>query len=231
LSFNIEGKEIYLRFLLPDLGIASTRQHNEYSMAVVLNTFRIIAGSRWTPREVQFVHEAPAQTSEHLRFFRAPVLFGCATNALVIEREFVERQVPAADPQLYRILKRHAERILLEMPRESDFVALVRKTIGDCMREGDPTLARITKRLSMGARTLERRLTEHGTVFKTLMDDTRRRFALEYLRNPKHTLTEIAFLLGYSEASAFNRAFRRWTGKTPLQYRRENASPHPARVD
>jgi AraC-like DNA-binding protein len=223
LSFSIEGQQGYLRFLLTDSAIDSTRQHNEYSMAVVLNTFRILAGSLWTPREVQFAHEAPERTSEHLRVFGAPVLFGCATNALVVERDFVERQVPAADPRLYRILKQYAERILREMPRESDLIVAVRRAIAESMREGDPKLARVVRKISMSRRTLERRLEEHGVVFKKLLDDTRRRFALNYLRDRKHRLTEIAFLLGYSEVSAFNRAFKRWTGSTPLDYRRATA--------
>lgn len=221
LSFSIEGQQGYLRFLLADLAIDSTRQHNEYSMAVVLNTFRIVAGSHWTPREVQFVHEAPEHTSEHLRVFGAPVLFGCASNALVMEREFIERQVPAADQRLYRILKQHAERVLSETPRESDLIAAVRRAIAESMREGNPKLDRVIKKLLMSPRTLERRLKEHGVVFKKLVDDTRRRFALNYLRDRKHRLTEIAFLLGYSQVSAFNRAFKRWTGSTPLEHRRK----------
>jgi AraC-like DNA-binding protein len=219
-SFSIEGEQAYLRFLLADLAIESARQHNEYSMAVALNTLRIMAGSHWAPREVQFAHDAPVHTSEHLRVFGAPVSFSCATNALVIERDFVERQVPAADPRLYRILKQHVERILNEMPRESDLLIAVRRAIAESMRDGDPKLARVIKKVSISARTLERRLGEHGVVFRTLVDDTRRRFALNYLRDCKHTLTEIAFLLGYSEVSAFNRAFKRWTGKTPMDYRR-----------
>ena len=223
LSFSIEGEQAYLRFLLADLAIESARQHNEYSMAVALNTLRIMVGSHWTPREVQFAHEAPAQTSEHLRLFGAPVLFSCATNALVIERDFVDRQVPAADQRLYRILKQQVERILIEMPPESALLIGVRKAIAESMRDGDPKLARVIKKISMSPRTLERRLKEHGVVFKTLVDDTRRRFALNYLRDRKHTLTEIAFLLGYSEVSAFNRAFKRWTGATPLDYRRRVA--------
>jgi AraC-like DNA-binding protein len=170
--------------------------------------------------EVQFAHEAPARTSEHLRVFGSPVLFDCATNALVVDRDFVERQVPAADQRLYRILKQHVERILSEMPRQSDLLCAVRRAIAESMRDGDPKLARVTKKISMSRRTLQRRLKEQGAVFKTLTDDTRRRFALDYLRDRKQTLTEIAFLLGYSEVSAFNRAFKRWTGKTPLDYRR-----------
>jgi AraC-like DNA-binding protein len=80
----------------------------------------------------------------------------------------------------------------------------------------------------MSPRTLGRRLQEQGTTLKALLDDTRRRLALEYLRNRAHTLTEIAFLLGYSELSAFNRAFRRWTGSTPMQYREHAASLPPS---
>jgi AraC-like DNA-binding protein len=219
-SFAVEGERAYVRYLLADVGIDPPRQQNEYSMAVVLNTIRIMAGSRWAPAEVQFAHAAPEETSEHLRVFGSPVLFGCAANALVLEREFVERQVPAADPRLYQILKRYLERVLDEMPREDGLLQTVRRAIAESMRDGDPRLARVAKKMAMSPRTLQRRAKEHGVDFKKLMDDTRRRFALNYLKDRKHTLTEVAFLLGYSELSALNRAFKRWTGSTPLDYRR-----------
>jgi AraC-like DNA-binding protein len=219
-SFAVEGERVYVRYLLADVGMDPPHQQNEYSMAVVLNTIRIMAGSRWTPAEVQFAHAAPEQTSEHLRVFGSPVLFGCATNALVLEREFVERQVPAADPRLYGILKRYLQRGLEEMPREDGLLQTARHAIAEAMRDGDPKLARVAKKLAMSSRTLQRRVKEHGVDFKKLVDDTRRRFALNYLKERKHTLTEVAFLLGYSELSALNRAFKRWTGSTPLDYRR-----------
>jgi AraC-like DNA-binding protein len=87
------------------------------------------------------------------------------------------------------------------------------------MREGHPNLTRVAKKMAMSPRTLQRQLKERGMDFKKLVADTRRRFALSYLGNRSHTLTEIAFLLGYSEVSAFNRAFKHWTGSTPLTYR------------
>jgi AraC-like DNA-binding protein len=201
----------------------SSRQHNEYSMALVLKTFRTIAGNGWRPRAIQFVHEAPSRTSEHVRVFGRRASFGCAVNACVVDRDFFERRVPAADPRLYRILQCHAERILGEMPRQDDLLVSVRRAIVEAMREGRPTLTRAAGKLALSARTLQRRLKAHGAVFEELADDTRRRFALDYLEHRKHTLTEIAFLLGYSEASAFNRAFRRWTASTPLAYRRKTA--------
>jgi AraC-like DNA-binding protein len=79
----------------------------------------------------------------------------------------------------------------------------------------------VAKKLAASPRTLQRKLKGHGVEFKKLTEDTRRRFALNYLRDRKHTLTEVAFLIGYSDVSAFNRAFKRWTGMTPLHYRRK----------
>ena len=218
-SFHIEGQRGHLSFLLAELTAEQSRQHNEYSMAVTLKTFRIIAGSHWMPHEVRFAHAAPPRTSEHLRVFGSRVLFGCAANVLVLEQGFVNRRVPATDQRLYRILKQHAERILSGMLRDDDLLAAVRRSIAESMREGNPTLAHATKTLSMSPRTLERRLKEHGVSFKQVVDDMRRRLALDYLLHRALTLTQIAFLLGYSEVSAFNRAFKRWTGSTPLKYR------------
>ena len=229
--FTVEGNWSYIRFLLTDLGIEAPRQHNECSMAVALNTLRIMVGSQWAPQEVQFAHEAPHQISEHRRVFGTPVSFGCETNAFVVEREFIERELPAADPRLYRILKRYLESVLNELPREDSLLASVRKSIAESMRDGDPKLARVSKRIAMSPRTLQRQLKEYGVDFKKLTDDTRRRFATNYLKDRKNTFTEIAFLLGYSEVSAFNRAFKRWTGSTPwtiaVRLRRKSGRKNP----
>ena len=220
---TVDGGRAYIRYELADLGIEDTRQYNEASMAVALSTLRMMAGSDWTPQEVHFAHPPPHQTSEHVRIFTAPVLFGCATNAFVMEREFLDRQVPAADHRLYKILKRYLDGILSEMPREDGFLTSIRKAIAETMRDGDPKLARVAKKLAESPRTLQRKLKDYGVEFKKLTEDTRRRFAQNYLRDRKHTLTEVAFLLGYSDVSAFNRAFKRWTGTTPMDYRRKIA--------
>jgi AraC-like DNA-binding protein len=219
-SFLVEGRFAYARHRLADLAMESPRQHNEYSMAIGLSLIRLMAGSQWTPVEVHFAHPPPHQISEHARIFRAPVLFSCPTNAFAIEREFVERQVPAADERLYAVLRRYLDGVLEEMPREDFLLGSVRRVVGELMRDGDPTLTQVARKLQVGSRTLQRRLKEDGVDFKMLVDDTRRRFALSYLRDREHTLTDIAYLLGYSEVSAFNRAFRRWTGSTPSDHRR-----------
>jgi AraC-like DNA-binding protein len=111
--------------------------------------------------------------------------------------------------------------VLSHAPREDELLASIRKTIAELMKDGSPDIGRVAKRLALSPRTLQRRLKDIGLEFKALVDDTRRRFAVEYLKDSENTLTEIAFLLGYSEVSAFSRAFKRWTGITPVGYRRK----------
>jgi len=223
--FTVEGNRGYIRYLLTDIGFEPLRQSNEHGMTIIVNTLRMMVGSQWAPQEVQFAHAAPEQTSEHHRIFRAPVVFGCETNALVIERDFIEREVPAADQQLYQIMKQYLDQVLSEIPREDAVLSSIRKAVAESMRDGDPKLSRVAKKVSMGPRTLQRRLKEYGSDFKKLVEDTRQRFAVSYLKDRKNSLTEVAFLLGYSEVSAFNRAFKRWTHSTPLSYQRKMLRP------
>jgi AraC-like DNA-binding protein len=220
-SLTVDDDWAYLRLLLVDPAIEFPRQHNEYGIAIMLGTIRLMAGSQWAPSEVQLSHPTPRDASEHIRLFRCPVSFGCASNAIVMEREFVDRTVPAADARLYPILQRYLDRVLSEMPEEDGLLVSVRKAVGESMRDTDPTLTQVARRVALSPRTLQRRLKDRGIDFVRLVDDTRRRFAFNYLRDPEHTFTEIAYLLGYSEVSAFNRAFKRWTGSTPSDYRRK----------
>lgn len=219
--FTAEGSRGFLRYVLADLGVMPLRQSNEHGMTMIVNTLRMMVGSQWSPQEVQFAHDAPEDTSEHHRIFRAPVLFGFDSNALVIDLSFAERAVPAADQRLYLIMKQYLDQVLNEIPSEDGLFASIRKAIAESMRDGDPKLSRVAKKLALGPRTLQRRLKEYGFDFKKLVEDTRQRFAMNYLKDRKNSLTEVAFLLGYSELSAFNRAFKRWTGSTPLDYQRK----------
>src|SRR4029453_13913328 len=197
----IKEEWAYVRHEITDPSIESPRQPSEYSMAVGRNTIRLMAGSQWAPVEAQFPHPAPSDVAEHTRVFGAPVAFGCTTNAFVIEREFVDRQGPSADENLSPALNRDLDRAPGEMPREDDLLASIRRAVGESLRDGDPSLALVARKIARGQRTLQRRLREQGVDFKWLVDDTRRRFSLNYLRERKHTLSEIPRLLGYSEAS------------------------------
>ena len=224
LSLHIDDNLAHFSYSYSHIGLEQPRQFSEFTMANMLNTFRMMAGSQWAPREIQFAHDAPVSNTEHLRVFGAPVIFRCASNALVMEREFLDRTVPSADHRLYGIMTHYLGEVLNRMPTENGVIAQIRKAIGESLKNGTPKLALVAKLIALSPRTLQRRLEKYGLDFKKLVDDTRHQFALEYLSDRENTLTQIAFLLGYSEVSAFNRAFKRWTGFTPSDSRRKQTS-------
>jgi AraC-like DNA-binding protein len=222
----VEGRRGYLCYKLTAAGTDSQRQRNEFSMAVSVKGFRMLAGTPWSPSQIQFMHPAPDDAAELSRVFGCGVAFGHSFNAMVFECDLLERVVPSADAKLYPILKEHVERVLSEIPMSDDVLRAVSRAIAESLGDGRPNLERIGKRLGISSRTLERRLNEHGVVFRNLVSDIRCRLALDHLKRRTLTLAEIAFLLGYSEVSAFNRAFKRWCGSTPSQYRNTVSSSH-----
>ena len=194
---------------------------NECVLAEVVKAGRELTGVAWTPREVRFQHAAPRDTSAHGRFFGGAVRFGCAATELVVEAGEMETPLLKADPGLAAFFERHAEALLAQRAEEEEegLRRRLRTVLIDELRRGLPTLDGAAARLGIGARTLRRRLQEERTAFHEVLDETRRDLAKRYVREQRLPLGEVAFLLGFSEPSAFHRAFKRWTGTTPAAYR------------
>ena len=133
---------------------------------------------------------------------------------MVCRREDVTRALPTANPEVAVATERLTLEYLARLDR-GDIVAQVRSRIRDSLPAGTPTQAEVARVLALSARTLHRRLEEAGTSFTALLDETRRALAEEYLRRTDFSVAEVAYLLGFAEASSFNRAFRRWTGRAP----------------
>jgi AraC-like DNA-binding protein len=219
-AFGLELEEQVAR--LTHIWVASPalpRHISEYAMAMMLLFGRRLLGEEWAPQEVRFPHPAPADTREHQRLFRAPVHFGAAHSELVFDRRLLERRVPAADPTLSAVLERFMQELYCKLPAEENLLDQVRRCILEGLREEVPDAARVAKRLGLSERSLFRRLRALGTSYQQLVDEVRRDVATRQLREGQLSISEIAFLLAYSEVSAFHRAFRRWTGQSPAEYR------------
>ena len=117
-------------------------------------------------------------------------------------------------------MEQHAQLLMASRPMPDDLIGQVRQQIVRGLDSGKITREDVAKRLHMSVRTLQRRLDDNGIVFSDLVDEIRKEMAKSYLQAGELTLTEIGFLLGFAEQSSFTRAFKRWTGQTPLEFRR-----------
>jgi AraC-like DNA-binding protein len=196
------------------------RQHVESAAVVGLRIVRRLAGPDWRPSLVVFGHRRPRDTSEHARIFGCPVKFAGEEHlVLAFDAAWLERPVTGADRRLLPIVEEHLDKLLASDVKAA-LVQDVRGVLAEVLCDGNPTIRMVAKRLAMSVRTLQRRLDDHGVVFRDLVQEVRRELAERYLAEKSANLTEVAFLLGYSELSTFDRAFRRWTGSTPVAARR-----------
>lgn len=185
-----------------------------------------LAASRWIDQlppelEAWFTYEAPKDTSEHRATFSgAKLRFSAPWNGFVCHASRLETKLASADPSLHRVLREHAERMLTELVPGDGLIEQVRAQVLSTLKDGPLSAEQVAKRLGVSRRTLTRRLASEGTSFSDVLDGVRKKAAVHYLTTTTHTAEDIAFLLGFSESSAFVRAFKRWQGVSPMAYRR-----------
>lgn len=192
----------------------------ESSAASIVVLGRRLTRSTFAPRAVEFRHAEPRRTEEHRRILGVRPSFGHAENRLVVDRSVLALPIQAEGGGLLRYLDAYAEELLAKLPPdEEDFAAKVLRLILGSFGGAEVDAGTIAKRLGLHPRTLQRRLEALGTSFQSLYDEARRSLAERYLTEDGLAVQEIAFLLGYADPSNFHRAFRRWTGQTPAQFR------------
>jgi AraC-like DNA-binding protein len=197
-----------------------SRHAAECNVAAFLYVSRQLVGTDWSPIEVLFEHGAPPDLREHRRVFRAPLRFGAPLNGLRFERALLDRPAVRPDPGLSAVLGNLAERMLLEIAPEPPVTGQVRRFLLESYREGAaPTLEAAARALRTTPRSLQRKLAAEGGSHRDLLDQVRQALALAYLRDDGRSVTEVAELLGFSDPSTFHRAFRRWTGHAPHEFR------------
>jgi AraC-like DNA-binding protein len=213
--------QVHFIYEYMDVSAPIRRQECEMTLAATTMLCRSMTQERWNPVEVYFQHAYPKDISEHLRIFRAPVFFSKPTNELVIDRSTLGLPISKADPGLFTVLDCYAGQLVSKLPSCSEFVDHAREVITSTISSGQVSLESTARRLGVSCRTLQRRLQQEGTSVDELIQQIRRELSLLYLRDPNVALSEVAYLLGFAGVSAFHNAFRKWTGKTPTQYRRE----------
>lgn len=222
LPIALGGRQVTLGVEAPSNPALITRPYAEYTLAAIYLRTRLAAEEPYRLLRVDFSQPRPPSVREHERIFACPVRFGSPSCQMVIAREVWDSPRRGSDPALFEILDAHAKMLLGRLPDDASHAGRVREAIRAELRGGDPRLATIAGRLAMSSRTLQRRLRDEGVVFNDVVDDLRWSAARSYLSQGDIAATEVAHLLGFSSQSSFNRAFKRWSGLTPTEFRRRN---------
>ena len=195
------------------------RLSNEATIASIVAISQEVSTMRFRASAIYFKHASPAATAAHENHFDCPVHFDTEMDALLVSHELMRTPNQLGDPAIVKFFDAHLEEEVSRIDDDASLERRVRRQVSQALSEGVPTLSQIARRVGMSARTLQRRLSDRGYTFQTVVDESRRKLAERLLTETGYPLAEVAFLTGFSEQSAFHRAFKRWAGQTPRSYR------------
>lgn len=208
-----------------DLVHRSDADRNDRRQAVEFLYASIVSRSRqlvkdWKLTAVRFAHDHPTDTREHERIFAAPVSFGQDDDAVAFRTADLRAPIENSQPALAAVMDHYVDNLFAHL--KPDYLGQVRYAIGEAIRGRDPSLAVTAHQLKISARTLQRKLAALNTSHSDLVDEVRKALSVRYVKTLSLSFGEVGFLLGYSEAASFYRAFRRWHNMTPSEYRAQN---------
>jgi AraC-like DNA-binding protein len=212
-------------FIRCDTGSKSqvSRFTTEYAIGLTVTMSRLLAAARSGPLEARFSYSAPAYADDYERILRLPIRFDAGEDGVLFPISMMDSSNPSADAALRQLLERYAADQLAKIQTHARFSERVRATILSMLPLGGLTADAVAAQLSLSNRTLRRRLQEEDTSYQEILDDVRAELASRYLTKEKRGIDEVAFLLGFSDPSAFTKAFRRWTGQTPADFVRASS--------
>ncbi|MFT3924031.1 MAG: AraC family transcriptional regulator [Myxococcales bacterium] len=220
LTLTTHGPRARLSYTLTDSSIWPRRQDAECMLTVLLGWLRDALGAAWSPEEVWFEHAKPSGARALMRIYRCPMHFDMPCNALFFPRSLLERRLHSEHPDLAGLIEPYLEELLRQKAQPAQVDQAVIKHIKSSLSHSPASLAEAARDQGVGARTLQRRLRAHGQSYQKLVDRARYESSLAYLADRSLSIGEVACKLGYADVTAFNRAFRRWTGQAPSHYRR-----------
>lgn len=218
-ELEVSGQEAHFGCVYPPQIVANLPGTAELRLTYWLAKGRKLTGTDWVPKEIHLQSEQSDPAIYEL-VFRCPVLNSAPRTQIVFEANLLDLPVLSADTNLRYFLQPIADEILTRLPERQSFSQEVQSCISAVLKDGGSYLELVADQLHVSTRTLQRRLEKEETSFGVLLDEARRVAAFEYLKDKRVSISDTAFLLGFSEPSTFYRAFKRWAGTTPADYRR-----------
>lgn len=174
------------------------------------------------PKAIHFTHKEPGYRAEYDRIFGVPLIFESHMNAIIVDEGFLSIRLPDTNPYLSKILKTHADELLKNPENSKSTRGRVESLLLPILHTGEVSIATITAKLGVSRQTLFRKLKAEGVSYEQVLDELRHTLALRYLKEKKMSVTETAYLVGFSNPTAFSHAFKRWTGSRPRVIRNKD---------
>lgn len=203
--------------------VEATDQIHDLSIAIACKIMRSLCGEDWKPKEVLLSRRPPRDLAPYQQHFRAPLRFNAEQNAIVFPTRWLVYRVPSADRLLHRHLAKEA--LALHDRRQTSLAGELRRLLRRSLGARKCAAGDVARHLHMHERTLNRRLREKGTTFRQELEAVRYEVARQLLTDSEMPLTKIAAALDYADATAFSRAFKRWSGTTPTEWRARSRHP------
>lgn len=178
---------------------------------------RYIGGPR-PFRELHVTHGRPSHAQAYDDLFQVPVTFGAEQNALFVDKSWAEIKFDRRTRYTFGVLSKHAEALMQELEEAETVRGTVEKTVLPILHKGPVSMERVAKEMGMSRPTLYRKLAAEGVTFDDLLEELKKTLAQHYLEGGKASVNEVAYLVGFADASSFSRAFKRWTGKAPSAF-------------
>jgi AraC-like DNA-binding protein len=220
-----EGERAYLIYEPPFSDLGAARFCTELAFAFAVRIARQLTPGHG-PVEVRLRHSAPRYADRYTTVLGCPVRFDAPRSEIVLSRATLDTPQPFVDEALWRVLKRRADELLVQERARELLHERVKQVLRHEVDLGSVNPSNIARRLGVSPRSLRRRLGDEGHSLSALADEVRRELALSELSNPEVPIKRIADRVGFSEVSAFHRAFKRWTGVTPARYRAQTMLAH-----
>lgn len=199
----------------------------DFAMSLVLDMCRMNYGASLRPMEVRLSRARPADTEPYRHFYGCPIRYQANEDSFQFSHRVADELLPTANRQLAGTLDGILAAQLAALDK-NNVLARCKSNVLEQLPSGEASEEDMARQLHMSRRTLQRKLAESNTTYQKLVDDTRRDLALRYLEDPGKSITDVTFLLGFSGQSAFTRAFKRWTGMSPTQFREQRQAPATA---
>ena len=216
-NLQIEGKLAVFSYQIYQPGAAATNQVGDGAVAAMFNIMKTLCGPVWKPSEIRFAHRKPDDLRPYLSFFTAPLVFDAELNAVVFTADWLNLRASQIDPDLQHSLQGKID--ALELKFADDLPGQVRSVLRSALLTGHARSDQVAELFSIHTRTLHRRLNAFGTSYQELLDEGRFEIARQLLLDTQMDAKRIAEILNYADGSTFARAFRRWSGTTPAQWR------------